>query len=159
MDKVIKIDINIDHIKDILAPFNDKIIKDELISYLFESCKGKSIKDKVLLNIGHICFLSDSEKEEIKYLINNSLLKELDENNIEIKLDRIRYLIALVIGIILIIIGFLNINVILSEVFNIFGWVAIWEVGYKLFFTDTKRNRKIKRTKQLLNCEVLFTKK
>ena len=36
----------------------------------------------------------------------------------------------------------------------IFGWVALWEVAYAIFFTDASRRRKIKRNKQIINASI-----
>ncbi|UKI57173.1 MAG: hypothetical protein L6V81_07270 [Clostridium sp.] len=44
---------------------------------------------------------------------------------------------------------------ILVEVFTVFGWVALWEVAYAIFFTDASRRRNIKKYNQIIKSKKL----
>ena len=48
---------------------------------------------------------------------------------------------------------------ILEEILMIFGWVALWEVAYAIFFTDASRRRKIKRNNQIIHADIKYKDK
>lgn len=48
---------------------------------------------------------------------------------------------------------------ILEEILMVFGWVALWEVAYAIFFTDASRRRKIKRNNQIIKSNIKYIDK
>ena len=94
------------------------------------------------------------------------IIKEFKESNdeleYEIELGNIKKLTLLLIGISFVIASYFfghAIGEILEEILMVFGWVALWEVAYAIFFTDASRRRKIKRNNQIIKANIKYIDK
>ena len=78
---------------------------------------------------------------------------------LEIAESNVKKVILFTIGMLFIVAAyFLNhiFGEVLVEVFTIFGWVALWEVAYAIFFTDASRRRNIKKYNQIIKSKIKF---
>ena len=116
----------------------------------------------------------DLFKENIDYLIDAEdstntkklIIKEFRENNDEIQYEieqsNLKKLTLSLIGVLFIIASYFFNHImgdILEEILMIFGWVALWEVAYAIFFTDASRRRKIKRNNQIIHADIKYKDK
>jgi hypothetical protein len=153
--------INLD-IKDkkyLLSRYCDDVIDPELSNYISNYMIGTDLNSKVIINID--CKFDLTEEEKSRY--SNIILKEYSENieeiNYEKKKSNINRLALFLLGMLFISLSYLIDNTlghILSQVLVIFGWVVLWEVAYSIIFADAKRNRTLKRYKQLYNSKIVI---
>ena len=109
-----------------------------------------------------VILLTDEEKEHYKKLIIKEFKESNDELEYEIELGNIKKLTLLLIGISFVIASYFFghiIGEILEEILMVFGWVALWEVAYAIFFTDASRRRKIKRNNQIIKANIKYIDK
>ena len=133
MSKEIK--ISIDNLNDITNNYNKNIIKEEFDNYLVGQCTFIK-NENIILSISG--FYDENNKERLKKTIHNYYNNKLDELRKIDKIDTFKRIVLMTLGIILIIISKMF-NQVISEVFLVAGWVAIWETVYNLLFVETKR--------------------
>ena len=108
-NKNIDINITIDNLDDITNEFNNTKLSDELSNYIYNECKGNSLKDNIKINIHTLRELTDDEKEKIVDMIRSNYGIDIKENMLYIKYTNIKGLILFFVGIFLICIyNFLN---------------------------------------------------
>ena len=153
------IDITINDLEDVTNRFNSKKLSDELSNYIYNECKGNSLKDNIKINIHTLRELTDDEKEKIVDMIRSNYGIDIKENMLYIKYTNIKGIILFIVGIFLICIyNFLN-NFELSwipETLLIISWVVVWEAVYNFIFLETQKRIEIKRLKKLTNCKIEF---
>ena len=150
------ITIYINNIKDIVSPFNNNIITEELSNHIMHQCLGLSVRGKLNLN-----FVGDANLEEqeiIKNAIRNYYIFHIEHyKNID-KYDEWIRLGLLVLGIVLIFIS-QKFEYIINEFLLIIGWLAIWELSYDVLFDKRKRKREYLRYKQIYSSKIKFSNK
>ncbi len=158
-DIEIKVDIN--EKKYLVSKYNEETMSLELRDYIFNEILGKSIDKKVIIKFN--TKFKVSSKDEVRYIsiIRKEYRECLNELVYESGSSDIRKFFLFIMGTFFIICSYIFTDFI-GEVFNqvltVFGWVALWEVASSILFTDSKRRRKMKRYKQLLNGEIYFNK-
>lgn len=155
-----KIDVFIEKKEDLTNKYNSEVLSKEVNNYIEEECLGVKVKENISLNIYTPKDLPTEEKESITKLIHRNY-KALYQESIEINNYQNKISIVLsLLGIIFIVISnFLSSEKILSELFEIAGWVALWEVMYKELFEDIKDKMKRQKYKKLSQCKVEYITK
>ena len=77
------------------------------------------------------------------------------------KSDNIKRIILTILGVLLICIShFVEVNneFLISEVFLIIGWGAIWEVFDNMLLSNTKKKHNFSRLKRLVKSKIVFVK-
>ena len=162
MKKKLNIEVDISEKKYFTSKYNENTLAPELKDYLLNEIIGYDINTKINININAKFKLTDEEKEHYKKIIIKEFKESNDELEYEIELGNIKKLTLLLIGI-----SFVNasyffghaIGEILEEILMVFGWVALWEVAYAIFFTDASRRRKIKRNNQIIKSNIKYIDK
>ena len=158
-NKEININITVDNLDDITNKFNNTTLSDELSDYIYNECKGNSLRENIKINIHTSKQFTDEEKEKIVDMIRSNYGIDIKENMLYIKYTNIKGLILFIVGIFLICIyNFLN-NFELAwipETILIISWVVIWEAVYNFIFLEVQKRIEIKRLKKLTNCKIDF---
>ena len=159
MKKELNIEVDIRNKNDFVSEYNDNTLSPALKKYLLNEIAGYDINSKINLNIYCKFELTDEEKDKYKKIIIKEFKESKDELLLEIAGSNIKKVILFTIGMFFIVAAyFLNhiFGEILVEVFTVFGWVALWEVAYAIFFTDASRRRNIKKYNQIINSKIKF---
>ena len=155
----ININVTVNDYEDIYNKFNNNILSDDLSKYIYDECKGKSIKNNIKINIMSKIKFDRKQKEKIVDMIRSNYGIDVKENLLYLKYANVIGVILFIIGLLLILIYnvLINYNLIwLSEIILIIGWLMIWEAVYNYVFFETKKRMKIKRLKKLTNCKINF---
>ncbi len=156
--KKFDININIHNGKDLVSKYNDDTLSPELKEFILNELVGVSVKRKVTIYMKYDKDLSEEDQKVIKKIIRDEFRETLDELEYERKKSDIQKLFLTFLGIAFIICSnlFGEMGTILTSVLEIFGWVAVWEVAYAIFFTDLSRKHKERRINQILKAEIIF---
>lgn len=155
----ININVIINDFNDVCNKFNNMILSEDLSKYIYDECKGKSLKSNVKINIKSLSKLNNNQKNKIVDMIRSNYGIDIKENMLYIKQTNIKGIILFIIGILLIIIYNIlsNFNLAsLSEIVLIISWVMIWEAVYNYIFLETQKIIENKRLKKLTNCKIKF---
>lgn len=153
------IEININDYQDVIEKFDNDKLSSELASFIYGQCMALPFNDIIEINIKTTCNLSKIQKDNIVDMIHSYFGLEVKKDLILLKHQNTRYFLLFLIGILLIAISnldFFKNVIVISELYLIAGWVAIWEVIYKLLFEDTKKRIKLKRYKILSKARINF---
>jgi len=138
--------------------FNNSQLSDELSQYLYNQCRGLSVKTDFKIIINHNFFMNDEEKKKLVDEIRENYGIDIKENLISLKMERIKEFFYMLIGVVLLFISILFANKsssLVSEIFLIFGWYLLWEIGHSItFFSNIII--KNKRYKKLINAKIIF---
>lgn len=159
MKKKLNVEVDISEKKYFTSKYNENTLAPELKDYLLNEIIGYDINTKININIDAKFKLTDEEKEHYKKLIVKEFKESNDELEYEIELGNIKKLTLLLIGVSFVIASYFFANImgeILEEILMVFGWVALWEVAYAIFFTDASRRRKIKRNNQIIHANIKY---
>ena len=151
------IEISFDEKDDYINQFNENKLSNYLSN--LDECKGKSLANRITLNVKVNFKMSSKEKEEFKKMIHENYKSDLSEYMLILKYSNLKKMIVFFAGIILIYLHYfkdISNNKIISEVILVIGWVAIWEAAYTWLFENSKNRVKIKRLKQLTKCKINF---
>ena len=151
------IEISFDEKDDYINQFNENKLSNYLS--ILDECKGKSLANRITLNVKVNFKMSSKEKEEFKKMIHENYKSDLSEYMLILKYSNLKKMIVFFAGIILIYLHYfkdISNNKIISEVILVIGWVAIWEAAYTWLFENSKNRVKIKRLKQLTKCKINF---
>lgn len=154
-----KIIITIQDKEDFFDKFNSFKLSEELGTYLYNQSLKFPLKRGMKIYIKYNFNLTDEEKENIKMLVNDYFKNNLKEIEHYYKFNNLKKFILFILGIIFIFISNIwevNNDFLISEVFLIVGWVAIWEVVDNVLLTETKRKYKYKHLKKILKSEIVF---
>lgn len=153
------IEISFDEKDDYINQFNQQKLSSDLSNYILEECRGKSLSNRITLNMKIKFKITEIEKEELVRMIHGNYKTDLEEYIIILKHSSLKKFIVFLIGIALIYLAYFN-SIISSEVIKeiilIIGWVAIWEAAYTWFFESSRNKIRKKRLKQLAKCRVNF---
>lgn len=159
MKKKLDIEVDISEKKFFVSKYNENTLAPELKDYLLNEIIGYDINTKININIDAKFKLTDEEKEHYKKLIVKEFKESNDELEYEMELGNIKKLTLLLIGVSFVIASYFFAHImgeILEEILMVFGWVALWEVAYAIFFTDASRRRKIKRNNQIIHANIKY---
>ncbi|NLC48024.1 MAG: hypothetical protein GX758_01510 [Tenericutes bacterium] len=159
MKEELIIEIDINEKKYLISNYNENTISPSLRDYLINELVGESLNAKVTLNIDTKFKLSNDEKELYSSMIRKEFKESINELVYESGTSDIQKILMFLLGLLFLFSSFL-LEAVLGEVFSqilmVFGWVALWEVAYSIFFTDSSRKIKNKRYKQLQNAIIIF---
>lgn len=159
MKKETIIEISFDEKDDYINQFNNTKLSNSLSNYILEECRGKSLSNRITLNVKANFKISNKEKEEFIKMVHENYKDDLKEYTLILKHSNLKKIIIFFIGIILIYLSYfkeISSNEVISEVILIIGWVAIWEAAYTWLFESDKNRIKAKRLKQLAKCKINF---
>lgn len=153
------IDIIINDKEDIYNNFNSSKLSSELGNYIYNQSVGYPIKEDIKINIKIEDEVTKNEKNDIVDMIREYFGLSIRETLIYYKYNNFKKITLFILGIILIYIshfvGTIN-DFLISEVFLIIGWVAIWEVFENILLVETKKKYKLKQFKKLVKCKISF---
>ena len=159
MNKETIIAISFDEKDDYINQFNNNKLSNSLSNYILEECRGKSLANRITLNVKTNFKISVQEKEEFIKMVHENYKTDLEEYVLILKHSNLKKILIFFIGVILIYLSYfkeISNNEVISEVILIIGWVAIWEAAYTWFFESDKNRIKAKRLKQLAKCKINF---
>ena len=159
MNKETIIEISFDEKDDYINQFNENKLSNNLSNYILDECKGKSLDNRITLNVKVNFKISTSDKEKFVTMIHENYKSDLEEYMLILKHSHLKKIIIFFIGVILIYLYYfqdISHNKVISEVILVIGWVAIWEVAYTWLFENSKNRLTIKRLKQLTRCKINF---
>lgn len=151
-----KIDVFVDNKKEIFHPFSVTTLNPDLASYIYDECIGKKKNTPIQIEIDSKEKLDDNDKELIESLIKNHFIHEIEEEKIKDRKSILLYICLCFVGSLFILLALLTEKVFLSEIFNILGWLSIWELVYDILFVESKDNLKINRYKKIIKSEIIF---
>ena len=162
MKKKLNIEVDISEKKYFVSKYNENTWAPELKDYLLNEIIGYDINTKINIIIDAKFDLTDEEKEHYKNLIIKEFKESNDEILYEIEQSNLKKLTLSLIGILFIVASYFFSHImgeVLEEILMVFGWVALWEVAYAIFFTDASRRRKIKRNNQIKHANIKYKDK
>ncbi len=142
-----------------VSKYNDDVIDPELSSYIMNFMIGTDTSRPVEFIIDTKEDLTKEEENKYEQVIRNEFKENIDEIDNEMRKSDVKKVIISILGIVFISISYLidaTLGHILSQIFTVFGWVAIWEVAYGILFSDAKRKKMLKRYKQLYVSNISF---
>ena len=157
----INLTIDLENKSKFISEYNKKTLNRELKEYILNELVGYDTNDKLKIKINVSYNLNEEEKKEYIKI----LKKDFKENYIDLRYDAkmnyIKSVVLILIGIIFLIVGFVFLNhndSLMSEISNIGGWLLIWESGYAIIYTLADRRKEMQRYKQIINSEIEFNK-
>ena len=159
MNKETIIAISFDEKDDYINQFNNNKLSNSLSNYILEECRGKSLANRITLNVKTNFKISVQEKEEFIKMVHENYKTDLEEYTLVLKHSNLKKILIFFIGIVLIYLAYFNdivSNKVISEVILVIGWVAIWEAAYTWLFESNENRIKIKRLRQLAKCRINF---
>lgn len=160
--RVNNIELIINEKEEIYNEFNNEKLSSNLGDYIYNEALIFNRNESFQINIKTNFDLTKNEKNEIVDMIREYFGLRIRETINYYKFNRLKKLLLFLLGIILITIShFVSINneFLISEVFLIIGWVAIWEVFDNILLVETKKKFKLNRYKKLVNCKINFENK
>lgn len=160
MHKTKKINIMITKESNLYNQFNDSQLSDELSIYILEQFRGIPFKTDVVLNICPNYKMTKSEKRKLVNEIRENYGLDIRENLLMLQFQRIKELIILFIGLLLISIAHLLVAEYyynLQQFLSIFGWVLVYECFSCFSFVNTKLRYQNKRYVKLIRSKIIFT--
>ena len=144
--------VTVQNRRGIFNEFNDKLLSSTLNDYLVKSCLYVK-KGTITLKIKGLS--SKKEQENFKKVLHEYYDKKSQFYMLEDSIVDVKRIFLLLLGILLIFISKIF-DFILSEIFLVAGWVAIWEIVYDLFFREKERKRNIKIYQKLAKSTIIF---
>lgn len=160
--KINAIELVINDKEEFYNSFNNKKLASDLGNYIYNEALIFNRNESFQINIKTNSDLTKNEKNEIVDMIREYFGLRIRETINYYKFNRLKKILLFLLGIILITIShFVSINneFLISEVFLIIGWVAIWEVFDNILLVETKKKFKLNRYKKLVNCKINFENK
>lgn len=160
-DKRIVVEMQVLDDSNFLSPYcsNYYIANDEVISYLNNRVKNLNVKAPLRIII-YSNVINEDEKMIYTKAIKNYYLNEKKQlmsdlfNNMIISL--IMFGIGLIIISIMIFMSFQESKELWTTVFDIVGWVFVWEAVDKFFFERRKLKRDFLRAEQFINADFVY---
>lgn len=159
MKKELIIDIDISEKKYLVSKYNENTLDPELREYLINELIGENLSSNVVLSIDTKFKVTEEEAESYSLMIRREFKESINELLYESGNSDVQKISLFLIGLLFLLSSYLLDSVageIFSQILMVFGWVALWEVAYSIFFTDSSRRRRNKRYKQLLNAKIVF---
>jgi len=142
--------------------FNSLRLSNSLGDYIYNEALIFKKNVDFQINIKTNFSLTKQEKNEIVDMIREYFGLLIKRTINYYKFNRLKKFLTFLLGIFLIAISqFVSINNIflVSEIFLIIGWVAIWEVFDNVLFIEIKKKFKLNRYKKLVKCKIYFEEK
>lgn len=157
--KVNTIEIVINDNEDFYNQFNSNKLSQDLGAYIYSQSLGYPVKDTLKISIKTKDKLSNEKKDNIVDMIREYFGLSIRETLIYYKYNKVKKILLFTLGVILIcishFIGVIN-DFLVSEVFLIIGWVAIWEVFENILLVETQKKFKLDRCRKLVKCKIVF---
>lgn len=160
MQKTKQINIIITKESPLYNQFNNSQLSDELSNYILEQFRGIPFKTDVVLNIYPNFKMTKSEKRKLVNEIRENYGLDIRENLLMLKLQHLKQILILFIGLLLIAISHLLIKdyyYLLQQFLSIFGWVLVYECFSSFSFVNTKLKYQNKRYVKLIKSKIIFT--
>lgn len=159
MNKETMIEISFDEKDDYINQFNENKLSNNLSNYILDECRGKSLANRITLNVKVNFKISSKEKEEFVKMVHENYKSDLEEYMLILRHSNLKKVIIFFVGVILIYLSYfkdIGNTKVISEVILVIGWVAIWEAAYTWLFENSQNRVTIKRLKQLAKCKINF---
>lgn len=159
MNKETVIEISFDEKDDYINQFNENKLSNNLSNYILDECRGKSLDNRITLNVKVNFKISSKEKEEFVKMVHENYKSDLEEYMLILRHTNLKKVIIFFVGVILIYLSYfkdIGNTKVISEVILVIGWVAIWEAAYTWLFENSQNRVTIKRLKQLAKCKINF---
>ncbi len=159
MNKETVIEISFDEKDDYINQFNENKLSNNLSNYILDECRGKSLANRITLNVKVNFKISSKEKEEFVKMVHENYKSDLEEYMLILRHSNLKKVIIFFVGVILIYLSYfkdIGNTKVISEVILVIGWVAIWEAAYTWLFENSQNRVTIKRLKQLAKCKINF---
>lgn len=153
-----EIEIILNEESNIYNPYNNKQLANELHEYIYSQVKGIPLNTDIKIKIQHNFDLDDKEKDKLVDKIREDFGVDVQENLINLKIERIKQITFFLIGCILIFISKTFNNEAIKEIMSIFGWIWLWEFGYSFCFNSIKTKIINKKYKNLIKAKIEFKK-
>lgn len=137
--------------------FDENKLSDDLGRYIYTQRSSFEINKDIEIDIYFYDNMSSNEKDNIVNMIHEYFKDSVKEMSYVEKQDRIKKILLLILGTILIFLSHLinlNNDFIISEILLIVGWVSIWEVFDNILFRETKRKFRLNIYKKLSICKI-----
>ena len=150
------IELHLKSIDDLTNEFNDKELNSSLGEYIFNKAlisklnKKKNLEIKITTDFE----VSESDKESIVDMIRSYYGNLVKIELIYLGINNSQSIILSFAGILVLFIAYFFSNFVIHEIFIIIGWLAIWEAGYSLMFSNRKHKRRNQILKKLTNCYI-----
>lgn len=144
---------------DLYNRFNNNKLSDDLGNYIYGQSLSYKIKEEIKINIKTEFELNGKEKNNLVDMIREYFGLNIKETLIYYKYNNFKKILLFILGIILICLShFIEIlnDFLISEVFLIIGWVAVWEVFDNILLVETKKKFKLERFRKLVKCKIYF---
>lgn len=160
MNKIKQIKIMITKDSPLYNQFNNSQLSDELSTYILEQYRGIPFKTDVVLNICPNYKMTKVDKKKLVNEIRENYGLDIRENLLMLQFQRLKELLILFIGLLLISISHLLVadyyyN--LQQFLSIFGWVLVYECFSCFSFVNTKLRYQNKRYVKLIKSKIIFT--
>lgn len=159
--KINTIDIVVKEKEDLYNNFNSNKLADDLGNYIYNQSLSYKIKEEIIIHIKTEFEFSEKEKNALVDMIREYFGLSIKETLIYYKYNNLKKILLFILGIILIYLShFVSVmnDFLISEVFLIIGWVAVWEVFDNILLVETKKKFKLERFKKLVKCKIYFDK-
>lgn len=161
VNKMNEIDVIIDKIDDLRNKFNDKKFSKDFYDYIeIESDKSRDKKD-VIIKFDLISGTNNKEREEIKKIYTNHYEHLVNDLSNHISYENGKMIALIIFGLIFLCLYYLFQShdvIIISDIFLIIGWLAVWESVYNLLFVENETKNKLKQYKKLKNAKIEFVR-
>lgn len=154
-----EINITIDNKNDFYNKFDNTKLSEDLGNYIHSQSLGMTLKNNFVINIKTSFKLSSKEINDITDMIRQYFGLQVQETLMYNKFDNLKRIFLSILGIILIFIShFVEIKneFLISEVFLIVGWGAIWEVFDNVLLSNNKQKYNLKLLKKLVKSKISF---
>lgn len=144
-----KIIIDITNESDLYCPYNKSEVSSNLINYIIDTAKYIPVNKEIVLVI------NKKGNYDVASLIKKGFEKELSKRIKEYRIDNIKQLTYLFLGIILLIIyTFIN-ETVFKEIVLIGGWVMIWATVEFEVFAERRNVLARKLITKLMNSQII----
>lgn len=148
MEKIITIDIQKE--EDLVEVYNDEVINNNLIDYIFKKTLYTKKEDNIKFIISNKC----NTKLPIKDIIIKGLKLEYEHLTKEFERNNFIQILLLLMGLTFLFLStFINEESIWKEFLVIASWVPIWEMIDIALFKDIENRRKKKIIERLVNSD------
>lgn len=158
-EKKIVLEIDLESRYDFFSKYNDRSLAPELKEYIINELVGNDPDSKLVLEINSKYDVSEDDKEAYELAIRKEFRETMFEIKYEAKLDYTRNLILFFIGVLLILISnFIDVSILgfFKEILLVFGWFALTQIAYIVFYSFMVRRRNVRRLKQVLMSKIVF---
>lgn len=147
------INIELENYNTALNQFNKEILSDDLNNYILTNCYKPFLNKNITLNIKGLT--KKEEQEKLTNLIHNHYEQLYQIHKKITNFDDYFRICLFLIGIIAILISEQFVSF-LEDIFEIAGWVVIWEAIYDVIFKEIDRQKKKRIYTFLSSCNITY---